>query len=358
MTPDTSRLPAVLLAGLLALSAVAGAVAFAGTAGASLSVATADDVLAGLPDAEQTVTISGQTPANGDVDQYVLHVGPLVSTGTEVLGAEFENTGDDGDHVLENGTATFHPGNDTVTLLVAEDGADLDTKVDFRVTLHLDTSNAVAAGELRYDVVQYDSPSSREKLSPQTAQFDLIGSKPMTAATSDEVAGASPVTHEATMDLAERVRHVRVIHLNTTGADYRTLTAADVTLTLNGGQDLVTADTASVQANPEGDGLLVRLATPITFYPGDRVRLAVHGAANPPSRATMTVSFWTDPQTPLYAGSDTLDVRVVCGSPTPTASPAPGTPYPGAPGTMPIVGVGGGAVALVGAAYLLGRARG
>lgn len=310
MIDPSTPSPAVGVAVLVVLTSVAGAAVFVGESSASLSTATAENVIAGMSDVNQTVTVLGQSTANGGTDYYEVRLGEIVTAGASVESVAFRNRGDDADAVPPGGTLTYHERNRTVAFTVREDPDDLDKKLDFAARIGLDTTGAISRSELRYDVVQYERPTADSPLSPQAAQFKLIGSSLLVARTSSENAGAHPVSHNASLTMPSRVRDVSHLAVNTTGANYGNLTATDVSLTIDGGPDLVTRRDPVV--NPAGSGILIPLDEDTRFLKHADVRLSIGDARNPSRTRPMTVSFRTAPATTVFASTDELEIALEC----------------------------------------------
>lgn len=345
LTPSSSTTS--IVAALVVLSVIAGAAVFAGESSASLSTANAENVIAGMSSVNQTVTVLGQSTADGGTNYYEVKLGEIVTAGASVESVVFENIGDDTDAIPSNTSLTYHEGNRTVTFRVREDPDDLNKKLDFTLRVGLDTTGAIARGELRYDVVQYESSSANSPLSPQAAQFKLIGSSLLVARTSSETAGAYPVYHNASLTMPTRQRDISHLAVNTTGANYGNLTADEVRVTINGGPDLVTKRDPVV--NPSGSGILLPLDEETRFLKNDDVRLSIGDARNPAKSQPMTLSFRTAPSETVFASTDELEINMECDVDSSTVRSATRTA-----GTL---GFAGGAVAGVLAALGLSALR-
>lgn len=335
---------------ILIVGSIVGSVGgFAGTTSASLSTATTQDVVAGLANASQAVTVEGQATGDGATDYYQVRITDIIRAGATIQGARFLNVGQDEDTIAPNSSIQYDPVNQTITFAVTEDATDVDKKVDFQVVLQLDTTEAIASDELRYGVVQYPTAKLDNALSPQAAQFRLIGSNVLSARTSSDRSGASPVTHRAVLTMPLRERGVTHITVNTTGANYENLSHREVIIRRNGGNDLVTTLGA---VTGSGGGLLIRLDTTTNFYKGDEVRIVLRQARNPAQTRVLTVTFRTSPTDPAFATSDEIKIAVEC----PDEGATIGGSFPASTDTS-IAGVIGAILALIGRA-VFGRMRG
>lgn len=148
---------AATLAVMLLTVVLSGAVGFSGTARASLSTATAEDVLTGLDGTSQSVSVAGQSTVNGGTDYYTIDVTDTIRTGAELESIRFTNTGRDDDALAKNWTPQYHRENRTITFAVTEDAGDVDKKVGFDIVLVLDTTGAIAPYAREYTVTQYDT---------------------------------------------------------------------------------------------------------------------------------------------------------------------------------------------------------
>ncbi|MFB6137083.1 MAG: hypothetical protein ABEJ42_01910 [Halobacteriaceae archaeon] len=301
-----SRTATLALCGVLAICLVAAPVA------ASLSTATAEDVVVGLPEESQTVSISGQVPTNGETDYYVLELAEFTRSGAEIRNVTFRNVGGDGDALAANGVPRYYPGNGSVTLQVTEDPADLNKQVDFDVVLEVDTSDAVGGGQFRYEVKQFDTTTRDEAMSPQAAQFRLIGAQSLTARTSSQVPGAAPVTHTGTMTLPTRERGVIRVVVNTSGANYGGLSHGNATVRVNGGADLVTGVGPPPAVSSDGDGVILFLDREVRIRVDDQLTVRLDGVRNPGRSGPMTVSLRTGPGEVVFAATDELEINPRC----------------------------------------------
>lgn len=309
MKPSTRSVRIAVLVAVITGSVITGLGAVTQPARASLSTATADNVVAGLSNASQPVYVTGQATGNGETNYYRIDVSDILRTGAEVQEVTFVNLGSDQDALDANSQIRYLPDAQAIEFAVTEDSADPDKKVEFAVKVTLDTTDAIATDELRYTVVQFATERMDNKLSPQSAQFTLIGTNVLSATTESDSAGIFPVTHRGELTMPRRERGITHLSINTSGANYGALTHEDIVVRVNGGVDLVTTPGA---VSGTAGGLMIQLDSVTTFYQQDEVTITLRNATNPPSTSQMTVALRTRPTEPVFASSDELQVDVEC----------------------------------------------
>jgi|GEM_PF-6404390 len=347
MSPDSPPIRTALLAVLLVTSVVAGAVAMTGSATASLSGATTTDVVGGLSEVQQTITVRGQATENGATNYYEVDVTDIVTSGATVTDFSFTDSGSSGDVIGNETPGHYAESGHTIVFSVTEDPMDRDTKLDFQVDLTLDTTMLRTGGQHRYSVTQYEDASRDVTLSPQAAEFRVVGAENLEVETSEQTTRAVDVSHEATHTMTERVRGVRYVSVHTNGAGYGNVTARDVSVTKNDGADLSAATSERIRVMDGGSSILVPLDAETTFHRDDSVRVTLHNVSNPPSDSHFTLAFRTRTEKATYVASGRFELQAACLAALDTGART-GT---GAPG----LGVLGGAAAMLVVGTVLGR---
>lgn len=341
MKPTLDALRPALVATLVLVSTLAAGVALTDTSAASLSGATARDVVVGQANVSQAVTVRGQATRSGGTTYYVVDVTEVQRRGAVVRGVRFQNVGADGDRLGPNASMTFDRDRGRLTLGVREDPADRDRKLDFQVHLRLDTTAASSTDPLRYEVAQYADAGMTDRRGAQAAQFRLRGSTILRVRTADEEAGAYPTAHQARLTMPTRARGVTHLVVETPGANYRNLSHADVVVRRNGSADLLTA---AGSVDGAGSVLVLELDSATNFSRTDAVTVRVERARNPSNSSLLTLSFRRGSRR-VFVTSGELEVSVTCegggaqrAGPTSTDSPGFG-PTVGAGAVLVVAGM-------------------